>query len=668
MRRILPLVCLVSFLLVSSVSGQLHWVPTNGPGLDVPTILEVNTNGDILAGRGRVLFRSIDAGVSWQRFPIPKSLGSVQGITTLPSAKIVLRMDGSVLVRTDADGSGAQILPFRIGTAIFADRAGVLFSVQNSSNILRSTNAGNSWDTVLGPQSESLAGFTADQLHYYVTTNSGIYTSTDKGASWKRCLNGLITANYYFILAGHAGHVWATCYDGSSSFLYFSTDYGLHWTRPCGADIHFAILANTNNEILFSNNQYFHDSSSTAFNLPGSLGHFELDSSGRWIAPTSYGTNLHYAATGKPSSWNGLSVPMSSLPTLFRANDRIFVGSGTSQYVQDSVGKWIPSQWKTASFLGVDRFDHSLLGTTSGSDLLRSTDSGAAWKNILGALPNGTVRVAVTAPARIYAATKGVFYSDDTGKTWSETNDNAIVGAVGSLCADSSGTLYACTATNLFKTTDGGNQWQQVTMPPKMNPGRIIANKSGTIAIYCSPNALVRSRNQGVTWELTVMPDQSAITDFLLSDSNDVYASSSTGVYYWPRASKGMYNLSDGLDSLGVNALARDAAGAIYASTTGAGVYKSVGVPLQLGVRTAITQPLIPAFPNPASERITIALPSAGVWSVTARDPLGRSISLHSVVSGESVQCDVDNLSPGAYELTLHSEKSTFYSRLVIVR
>jgi photosystem II stability/assembly factor-like uncharacterized protein len=172
--------------------------------------------------------RSTDGGVSWMRLPIPLYLGNVNSSVTLPGGKIVMLCSQPAIVRMNSDGSSLKALPLSNAERLTSDRMGDLFAFLNTSMIARSKDAGDTWDTINGPSGESINDFSADEQDYYVTTETGIYTSTDQGNIWRRALNGLVTGYYYSILAGHGGHVWANC---GNNWLYRSTDYGQVWTQ-----------------------------------------------------------------------------------------------------------------------------------------------------------------------------------------------------------------------------------------------------------------------------------------------------------------------------------------------------------------------------------------------------------------------------------------------------
>src|ERR1035441_9174703 len=135
----------------TNAQQSFHWESTNGPGTTAPGILEVNSNGDILAGAGNILMRSTDGGVSWNSLHIPRYLGNINSSVTLRGGQIVMLCSQPAIVRTNADGSSLTTLPLKNAGRLTSDRMGDIFAFLNSSMIARSKDAGNTWDTIIGP-------------------------------------------------------------------------------------------------------------------------------------------------------------------------------------------------------------------------------------------------------------------------------------------------------------------------------------------------------------------------------------------------------------------------------------------------------------------------------------------------------------------------------------
>ena len=175
-----------------------------------------------------------------------------------------------------------------------------------------------------------------------------------------------------------------------------------------------------------------------------------------------------------------------------------------------------------------------------GDGVYRSTDGGAAWRNVglTDTRHVGRVRIDPHDPDRVYVAAlghafgpneqRGVFRSRDGGATWDRVLfRDAETGAI-DLCIDPANprVLYAALwqvirrpwilesggpGSGIFKSTDGGDTWTELSG----NPG-LPAGVKGRIGIACSPakagrvwaiveaeqGALFRSEDGGATWEV----------------------------------------------------------------------------------------------------------------------------------------------------------------------
>ena len=176
-----------------------------------------------------------------------------------------------------------------------------------------------------------------------------------------------------------------------------------------------------------------------------------------------------------------------------------------------------------------------------GDGVYKTTDAGKTWKNVglTDTQAIARVRVHPTNPDTVYVAAlghpygpnaeRGVFRSKDGGKSWQKVlyrNDRA--GAV-DLCFDphNASVLYAAIwdayrtpwslssggpLSGLFKTTDGGDTWKEITRNPGLPSG--IAGKMGVSVSGADSNrvyAIVEADDGGVfvsddagaTWKKT---------------------------------------------------------------------------------------------------------------------------------------------------------------------
>jgi photosystem II stability/assembly factor-like uncharacterized protein len=130
--------------------------------------------------------------------------------------------------------------------------------------------------------------------------------------------------------------------------------------------------------------------------------------------------------------------------------------------------------------------------------------------------------------------TNRVFRSDDEGKSWYElvstsTNANAPINTVYFPHTQlSNGDIILLKDSNLFRSTDGGNNW--VATPTNVSSsvasqlfGEFTETKSGDI-LYSRNSELYRSTNQGITWTTVFasnFPDASGITNHSLNTLDD---------------------------------------------------------------------------------------------------------------------------------------------------
>ena len=674
----------IALLLICSptlAQQRFHWELTGGPGSDGATVLETNTNGDILVGAGNILVRSTDLGKSWLQIPIPSNSSGLIGAAALTGARIVLLFSDGSLFRVEADGSSPLQLR-SIGTQtvypaqqlLCTDRTGALCLIQPPSSVYRSKDQGVTWDTIIVPHGEFLMDFAMDERNFYLTTESGIYLSADAGKTWRRALNGIETSAYGSIAAGNGGWVWAEKlqdFNGTSQGLKVSSDYGQTWnTNRNVLDNSHKLIVRKDGRVLAGGGDEMHfvnDTLDSRRDLP-SYGHQflpGLDSSGRWLGSTSGWGNLFYAV-GDSMTWNTMSNPLSHITAVRRVFSGVYSTTGTWEYV------YADSNWKlfspyTLPLFQTNFYDGSLI-SSGGTGISCSKDTGKSFVNLFPAMPGGASQFAAASANTIYAASQGVFKSTNNGTTWTETNDNALTGNVTALSVDSSGTLFAACGKPLFVSRDGGDSWQTVTLPFSTSIFKIITNKQGTIALAMKGYYAMRSTDGGTTWTPVVLPSGVNVSDVLLTESSDMFISTDSGVWYLPSGSTKVYPANDGLGLLNITSLASDANGVIYAGTAGVGVVRGVGVPGTLDVASAPVRPTSSVYPNPATNFVEIAVPHSDNWKATLIDAVGREYRLPSTFSGTTAQIDLSSFANGGYQIAMTSGNERVASPVVIYR
>ena len=190
---------------------------------------------------------------------------------------------------------------------------------------------------------------------------------------------------------------------------------------------------------------------------------------------------------------------------------------------------------------------HYLAGVISAEDggLFESSDEGSNWHPVKSMSEFGIRALAASTsqPTRFVAGTlRGVWLSDDSGKTWTRISDpnNAEMSGVTAVAIDTKdpNTIYAGTAHLPWKTTDGGKTWQSI------HTGMI--DDSDVFSIYVDPtdpsdvlasacSGIYLSGTRGDQWKkLLGIPNTSRRTHIVREDPtnpNVIFAGTTTGLF-----------------------------------------------------------------------------------------------------------------------------------------
>ncbi|MEO8277341.1 MAG: hypothetical protein ABI639_14095 [Thermoanaerobaculia bacterium] len=160
-------------------------------------------------------------------------------------------------------------------------------------------------------------------------------------------------------------------------------------------------------------------------------------------------------------------------------------------------------------------------GTGNGSALWRTSDRGVTWKNVSDAYPGGRVQstgrpvaMAPTQPKTIYVPSSNLHYrTDDGGKTWRDfrvPNQDAYVIAVSPTDPK---IVYAGgrgDAQNVSRSADGGKTWRQIGIGLGQNSLSVLlidpANPKTLYAAGGTFTNIFKSTDEGENWEALTIP------------------------------------------------------------------------------------------------------------------------------------------------------------------
>lgn len=165
--------------------------------------------------------------------------------------------------------------------------------------------------------------------------------------------------------------------------------------------------------------------------------------------------------------------------------------------------------------------DNLIWVTGSKNTLLKSTDGGANWQQVI--VPNGNTQadlycIAMIGKNEIYVTGDSgtVYHSSNAGETWNVFDHNLFAdGLLQGVCMVSANEVYVVGQTFLGDprgiirhTKDGGATWDSVAPPDDYNRNTWInaAVNGNTHVIYGTTSHYIVSTDNGLTWRNDSMP------------------------------------------------------------------------------------------------------------------------------------------------------------------
>jgi photosystem II stability/assembly factor-like uncharacterized protein len=455
--------------------------------------------------------------------------------------------------------------------------SGIVGGFNHEGGIYRSDDGGATWQ-YSGLQDDDVQALAvnANDVIYVGSFYGGVSRSTDHGASWASADSGMTGANVSSLAVGSNGHLFAGTDAGGSGQLFRSTDDGANWT-PLGLtnhdvtsiaiDVNGHLFALTAQEgILKSTNDG--DSWAPASNgltyqalsLFGAPG-------GALYAGTYFGV---YRSTDNGATWvrtdSGLTSPYGTRAFALTPNGDLYAGTdGEGVFRSTDQG----SHWTKVSrrdnqvvaLLGNSNGD--LIVGMNGDGLFRYTDQ--AQELVQVGLKSADVLVLARTPAgNIFAGTfNGLFQSSDQGNSWVQNShqDSWIQG----IAVDSSGHFLV----NNNRSTDNGQTWQYFAPEGKY----ITVSPNGHI--FAAGTGIYRTTDDGVEWTEITNGTNSNVTDLLAGETGSVFAASYDGVYRTTNEGDTWVNMLPILSGVKAVCLATGSSGELFAGSGYGEIFRS---------------------------------------------------------------------------------------------
>ncbi len=442
--------------LTAYASGDITWAVTGGPsGGTVSALAYVPTApGWLFAGTNGGVYLTRDSGAHWQA--VSDGLPGDRAISALaaaPNASVVFAGTRNGVFRTRDQGA-----TWTSGDARFADQAvlallldprepSVVYAATTTS-VLKSENGGDTWNDIgrdFQPAQVWSLALTPDSSALYAATDSGIFSTRDRGAHWTRASDGVPDGVRAQALTITPRGFFA----GTTQGLYSSAD-GKTWKASSGR------VSNTLVRPLTA----------------------DPTQPERMFAMTAQGL-VKSADAG--STWSLITTAPNDAP-VFALAFGAAAGTESTFYLGTARGVWKTgddgANWRLVNDGLVSSSIFSLLLAPSNPDtLLASTrfglwlsqDRGSTWKSAEGLSDPYVLSLAFDPASQqtVYAGTWGssIFVSNNGGATFARLTDNiAQNSAISSLAilhpSPGATTIYAGTSgSGVFRSNDAGKSW-----------------------------------------------------------------------------------------------------------------------------------------------------------------------------------------------------------------
>ena len=540
---------------------------------------------NIYAGALGRIYKSTDGGVSWTQIST--------SFVILAYSLAAHPYDGNIIytggydpnnescywgIYKTVDGGSSwdmiHCIPFQGGSTLLVleiskSNPNVIFA-GNGQTLLKSTNGGDSWFSVLdGVQVESIAIDPDDSNLVYVGTwhhPTGIYKTSDGGVSWSELNVGwsLITVDTILINPSDTDTVYIGAYYAGALK---TTDGGVSWTAinsgfRANPAVEVLEIDASNNHVVYAGTRYdLYKSTNAGASWQKSSSGILHD--GYPNALVAQETSSVYVGLGRQGAWKsvdgGISWDEMDLGYVWYVGNEMVNAFATDPqnpqtlYVafRNSYGYNISkstdegNSWTAIGKTGLPPSnsigDIAVADSQTlyvgfewyGAGIYETADGGLSWVSVLGGLPSDeAVRVLAIDPSNIqvvYAATnRKVYKTVDGGSSWNvvmeasaDDNEIIITLAVDPLNGQ---IVYVGTSgvhvggsgwQSLYKTIDGGTSWFSLSYP-YWGLNAIAINPNNSQNIYLANKGgdesrqLYETRDGGASWsacDMTGLPN-----------------------------------------------------------------------------------------------------------------------------------------------------------------
>lgn len=465
-----------------SIDNGKNWAPYGSnpfPGTDVSELVMVDSATMIAATKDHML-RSTNAGAGW----LECNWGGHDSVSVLA---LTVRSDGTVYAGV-YEGLGAyayEIFRSTNGGANWTFLAKIanpvdVMAVDSAGTIYAGSTGGlcrisASGDTAsIGPAGITHNGYGVRTIlalrrdTVYAGAWGGIYETTNGGLSWTVLNNGMVTPldtssftnalpGGYAISCGLIDKNGALLVGTDSAGIFRSVDKGRTWNQ-------------TSLTVPFIT-QIFADTMGSCYAATAMNGVYSSQDNGvSWTKiPDQVGLSAGRRFNCLEVSYDIWHLPAD--PSLFIVNRELMGGTDDGIFcniISMTFPSWLPTWIMNGSYTA---FCHAgvqgMLGFGSDGTICQRTVDDISWTN-RARVDQSVAAVAKINDTLIFSfGSRGVYRSNDTGLTWTQTISGIIDTSLVSATVSSKGILFAGSAKgSIYQSSDGGEQWTLIATLP----------------------------------------------------------------------------------------------------------------------------------------------------------------------------------------------------------
>jgi photosystem II stability/assembly factor-like uncharacterized protein len=447
----------------------------------------------LLAGASNDVYTSVDGGASWKLASFggdvaarllvdPKHPGVVYSGRLGPGFLKKSVDGGATWHRLDL-GNSDLAFPYLLSFDLDPKDPSVIYTA-DFGKLRRSADGGASWSQLSFPGTcQQIAIDPVTTSSIYCTASdartgqpSGVYKSSDSGATWGAVNSGLSSLNMGLLLATPNAIFVATA---DRRTLYRSTDAGTSWT-------------------------------SLSVTFPGSMAYapsmpkrIYLVQGGGVSVSNDAGASFGPPVVVTPSdSLQGLTVDPANADVVYAGgfNSGVSVSTnGGVSWSSSSTGIDAPQITSVAMAPSVP----GTLLVSVGAAVLRTTNSGTSWTTILQE-NNVTVSFDPAISTRVYLCGPSYFATSTNSGVSFSGGPSASLNIFCSRLAGGGATLFAAGSGRLYKSTDSGGTWADTGLGDNSSGFYVndvaLGDGTGSVVVASTSKGIYRSTSGGTTY------------------------------------------------------------------------------------------------------------------------------------------------------------------------